>query len=117
MPPSAILPSTGLTPEVTPDAASIASRLAVGLHAEAVYLFGSRARGDATMDSDYDFLVVVPASNDSRYARNVQARSVVGDIRVPKDIVVLTRQEWASDLEVPCSLAATVAREGIRLHG
>jgi hypothetical protein len=36
-----------------------------------VYLFGSRSRGDATRDSDYDFLVIV-ASSDERPLRRAQ---------------------------------------------
>lgn len=104
-------------PSVPPAAQRIAARLAVGLRADAIYLFGSQARGDATADSDFDFLVVVPDSPLTRYARNVEARRIVGDIHVPKDIVVVTRREWEADLEVPCSLASTVRREGIPLHG
>ena len=34
-------------------------RTALGSHLKSVKLFGSRARGDARDDSDYDFLVVV----------------------------------------------------------
>jgi predicted nucleotidyltransferase len=107
-----------LLPEaIIPVARKIASRLADGLGAQGVYLFGSHARGEGTIDSDFDFLVVVPASRDSRYVRSVQARRLVGDICVPKDIVVLTRAEWDEERSVPCSLASTVTREGIRLHG
>ena len=36
-----------------------AVRRAVGPHLKQVILFGSRARGDATADSDYDLLVVM----------------------------------------------------------
>lgn len=34
----------------------------------AIYLFGSRARGDANLDSDYDLLIVVP---DERMSRQI----------------------------------------------
>lgn len=95
----------------------IAERLLRGLSARAVWLFGSRARGDAENDSDFDFLVVVPASSQSRYARAVSARQLVSDIRVPKDIVVLTEREWERELRVPASLSSTVKREGIVLEG
>jgi predicted nucleotidyltransferase len=82
-----------------------------------VYLFGSYARGDAGPDSDLDFLVVVPASDKSRYERAVEARGFLRGIWAPKDIIVLTRAEWESDLKVVCSLASTVRREGVRLDG
>lgn len=99
------------------DAVLIADRLERALRPDAIYLFGSHARGDAGPDSDLDFLVVVPASPDSRYTRGIEARRAVGDIASPKDIVVLTRDEWEAEQRVVCSLASTVAREGIRLRG
>jgi uncharacterized protein len=93
----------------------IAERLKRHLQAESVYLFGSHARGDSGPDSDLDIAVIVPESVESRYRRSVQARSFVGDIHVPKDIVVFTRHEWESERSVVCSLAATIQREGARL--
>lgn len=102
-------------------ALQIAARLGTGLPAEAVYLFGSHARGDSSPDSDYDFLAIVPESAPesarSRYERHVRARALVAAQRVPKDIVVLTREEWTAELAVPCSLASTVQREGVKLYG
>ncbi len=97
------------------EARAIGRRLTDALRADHVYVFGSHARGDAGPDSDLDFLVVVPKSEKSRYQRAVEARGLVRDIRVPKDIIVLTRADWESDLQVVCSLASTVHREGIRL--
>lgn len=99
-----------------PNAAyTISSRLVRDFGAEAVWLFGSQARGEASADSDFDFLVVVPNSTVSRYERAVEARRLVEDVAVPKDIIVLTRSEWELDLGVVCSLNSTVFREGIQL--
>jgi predicted nucleotidyltransferase len=111
--------SSLLSPAKSPPAIAleIAARLGAGLPAEAVYLFGSHARGDSSPDSDYDFLAIVPESARSRYERHVRARSLVAAQRVPKDIVVLTREEWTAELAVPCSLASTVQREGVKLYG
>jgi predicted nucleotidyltransferase len=81
------------------------------------FLFGSHARGEAGPHSDLDFLVVIAGSSCTRYARSVEARRLVGDIPDTKNIVVLTRQEWEADQRVVCSLASTVVREGIKLHG
>jgi len=105
-------------PTAVPEASRlIAQRLEAALKPDAIYLFGSHARGDANADSDFDLLVVVPASNQSRYLRSVAARRLVGDIAAPKDIVVLTRKEWQEEQQVVCSLASAVRREGILLHG
>lgn len=46
---------------------------------EAIYLFGSRARGDATADSDYDLLVVV---SDNAPA---EQRSLSATAEIPRD--------------------------------
>ncbi len=111
-------PSLKESPVALPDdALTIARRLGKALHPDFIYLFGSHARHEAGPDSDMDFLVVVPHSDVPRYNRSVEARKAVGDIVAPKDIVVLTRQEWDADQTVVCSLASTVLREGIRLHG
>ena len=48
-------------------------RLVRALSPERIYLFGSQARGDANYDSDYDLLVVVPASEHPRYVREQAA--------------------------------------------
>lgn len=95
----------------------IAQRLGTALRPDAIYLFGSFARGDANADSDLDLMVIVPESNQTRYARSVEARRFVSDIATPKDIVVLTRKEWQEEQQVVCSLASAVRREGILLHG
>jgi predicted nucleotidyltransferase len=98
-------------------ALTIAQRLSASLEPDRIWLFGSHARGDATPDSDLDFLVVIPQSADSRYHRAVKARAMVTELRVPKDIIVLTREEWTNELRVPSSLASTVLREGVSLYG
>jgi predicted nucleotidyltransferase len=104
--------------EALPEAAwAIARRISQALRPDAIYLFGSHARGEAGPNSDLDFLVVIPESTHTRYTRSVEARRLVGDIHAPKDIVVLTRQEWEAEQRVVCSLSSTVLREGIRLHG
>jgi predicted nucleotidyltransferase len=51
------------------------------LRPDAIFLFGSHARGDAGPDSDLDFLVVVPDSLGSRYMRSVAVRALVADIK------------------------------------
>jgi len=43
--------------------AEIVRRLVEAYQPAKVYLFGSKARGDAGPDSDYDIMVVVPSSD------------------------------------------------------
>ena len=75
-------------------------------------LFGSRARGDARHDSDYDVLLVVDGSRRD-------AREIVLDVEVEMldrhDAVfaslVRSEQEWEESQGFP--LAANIAREGM----
>ena len=96
--------------------ADTVSRLRKGLTPDAIYLFGSHARGDTTPDSDVDFLVVIRNSSLPRHRRSQLARAVAANTSFSKDIVVLTREEWERGLRIPVSLASTVQREGRRLY-
>ena len=100
---------------IDPVTRQMATRLKRGIHAERVWLFGSQARGNAGPDSDIDMLAVIPHSSVSRYQRAIAARRELADFHVPMDIVVLTRDEWETQMRAPSSLASTVAREGIAL--
>jgi excisionase family DNA binding protein len=52
-----------------------------------ILLFGSRARGDARPDSDYDLLVILDVADDRRALR-LQVRSAIDDLPISKDVVV-----------------------------
>lgn len=45
------------------------ARVVQTMRPEAIYLFGSHARGDSNADSDYDLLVIVPDDAPSARAR------------------------------------------------
>ena len=46
--------------------AEITRRIVEGFHPQRIVLFGSRARGDARADSDYDVLIVAPSNESQR---------------------------------------------------
>ncbi len=72
-----------------PNLAPIVSRLAVGLGAEEIILFGSRARGTARPASDIDLLVVAPFLGEPpRHLR--RARHLVAGWFPPVDVVLCT---------------------------
>ncbi len=87
-------------------------RLREAFHPERIYLFGSRARGEADPDSDYDLLVVLRESPLPGYKRAQLAFRTLCGVGAPKDVIVLTRDEFQRKLTVVCSLPATVVREG-----
>jgi predicted nucleotidyltransferase len=96
--------------------ADIVNRLVTAYRPERVYLFGSKARGDAGADSDYDILVVVADSAPPELRRSRLAYEVLWGTGLAADVLILTRSRFESALGVPASLSATVVREGRLLH-
>lgn len=88
------------------------TQLRKGMNPDAIYLFGSHARGDAQPDSDLDLVVLIGTSDQPRYKRAQQARKVATDRSIAKDILVYTHKEWERGLKVAASLPTTVVREG-----
>jgi predicted nucleotidyltransferase len=91
-------------------------RLVAAFNPDHIYLYGSRARGEAGPDSDYDLMLVVSASQVPRYRRDQQAFRALCGLGVPKEVIVLTRAEFEAGRKVTCSLPATVLREGRLLY-
>lgn len=76
-----------------------------------IILFGSYSRGTAHQDSDLDFLVIEPRVT-ARRAEMVRLRDVLRPLRIPVDILVISRktyQEWAT---TPGSVLYEAARGG-----
>jgi HEPN domain-containing protein/predicted nucleotidyltransferase len=93
-------------------------RLVDALHPERVYLFGSRTRGEAHADSDYDFMVVVPdETKATRPDLEQTAYAALGGLNIANDVLVRTRASFEWELPVVASLAATIEREGRLLYG
>ena len=99
-----------------PILAEIVRRLIETLHPERIYLFGSRARGDAGPDSDYDLMVVVPHLTEPAYRLAQRAHSVLWGLGTAADILVWSREAFDNRLHLKASLPATILREGTLLH-
>ena len=104
------------TPPADPKLKEMVRRLGEHLRPERIYLFGSRARGDAGPDSDYDLLVVVANSALPGYKRDQEAFRALRGVGASKDVIVLTLDEFQRKSSVVCSLPATVLREGTLLY-
>ena len=96
--------------------AEMVRRLVTEFQPDRIYLYGSRARGEAGPDSDYDLMLVVSASQAPRYRRDQQAFRALCGLGVPKEVIVLTKAEFEAGRKVVCSLPATVLREGRLLY-
>ena len=82
---------------------------------ERVILFGSHATGRAGPDSDVDLLVVMPVEGSKR-RKQLEIRLALHDIRVPKDIIVSTPDEFEWRKGIVGTIEEPAAREGNVLY-
>lgn len=94
----------------------IVQRLVDGLQPEQIILFGSYAYGEPTQGSDLDLMIIVADSSQPPYRREQKAYACVGALGVPKDLLVLTREEFDSQASVVTSLARRVKEKGRVLY-
>jgi predicted nucleotidyltransferase len=95
---------------------AVVGRLVEGLAPERILLFGSHAWGTPSEDSDVDLLVIVPTSELPAYKRARAGHRALRDVRLPKDIVVLTQAEFDRQSSVAGSLAQRVREHGRVLY-
>ena len=89
--------------------ARMVNRIVERFDPEQMILFGSYARGSANPDSDVDLLVVMKNVKSKR-AKQVEMRCALHDIRIPKDIIVVTE----SELERYRNTVGTIVRPALR---
>jgi len=94
---------------------TIVQRLLAAGQPQKIILFGSKARGEAGRDSDYD-LLVIENSNQPRYRRAIPYRRALKDLGISKDIVVWTPGEIAEWQNVSNAFITTALREGAVLY-
>src|SRR2546421_5649956 len=89
--------------------ARMVNRIVERFDPEQIILFGSYARGSANPDSDVDLLVVMKNVKSKR-AKQVEIGCALHDIRIPKDIIVVTE----SELERHRNIVGTIIRPALR---
>jgi predicted nucleotidyltransferase len=76
-----------------------------------VILFGSQARLEASDQSDVDFLVIEP-DLDNRHSEMVRLRQELRPLRIPVDILVVSRSVFEEWKDLPNTILFDAAREG-----
>jgi uncharacterized protein len=88
------------------------------LHPEQVWLFGSRARGEACADSDWDFMAILA---DDAPEQDLDLASVwqrLRDLRLRRvEVFTMTRSEFDEWKRSLGTLAEIVASTGIVVYG
>ena len=92
-------------------------RMVFVTHPQAIWLFGSRARGDARRDSDFDLLAVFPDDDavDVDTRRDQLAEAVIG-AGVGVDVAACRAADFATFREEAGSLIRTVHEQGREIY-
>lgn len=93
----------------------ITARIAKRFFPEKIILFGSRARGTDTAESDGDLLVVMDFEG-SKLDKMVELRGVLSGIALPMDILVTTPEDFAWRKDVVGTIEWPASREGKILY-
>jgi len=96
--------------------ADIVRRLTEAYDPLAIYLFGSKARGEAGPDSDYDLMVIVPDDSPPERRQSRLAYERLWETGSAADVLVWTRKAFDSRSHLQASLPGTILREGRLLY-
>lgn len=110
----------GASPLATIDDALIdrvRDRIVEACDPDALYLFGSAARGQAQKGSDLDLLVVTPLPDGvTTRDKSRELHALFRGWRLPLDIIVRTPDQFQRGTRLPGFIERTVERDGIILH-
>ncbi|OGY15917.1 MAG: hypothetical protein A2784_00045 [Candidatus Chisholmbacteria bacterium RIFCSPHIGHO2_01_FULL_48_12] len=95
----------------------VVSQLVANYKPEKVILFGSAARGDATEESDLDFLVIKAGVEQLQsHERYYQVSKIISH-RVATDVLVYTPQEIKKRLYLEDPFIRQIWEEGMVVYG
>jgi predicted nucleotidyltransferase len=89
----------------------IVQRIVKAAQPDKVILFGSRARGVARPDSDFD-LLVIKESDEPGYRRDAALYLALAGLNAPVDVITYTPEEVRDWSAVPQAFITTAVREG-----
>jgi len=92
------------------------ARIVEKYHPEQVWLYGSRARGDARLDSDWDLFIVAPDATDERDMNPAVAAELRRGSGVYADSIPCRASEFCEDRTVVNTLCNEVTCDGILIY-
>jgi len=95
------------------DVQVIAGAAGKAANAESVYLFGSQARGDVSLESDVDLALIIPDDVSPRAALRAAIRATAKRA-FPLDLVVIAHSTWHSGRSM---LAREIKKDGVLVYG
>lgn len=94
---------------------ALLARIEAQYHPEQVWLFGSRARGDARPESDWDLFVVVPDDTHDEQLDLLFIWRLKRASGVAADVVACRASEFRESCDTVNTLSYVVATEGVRI--
>ena len=91
-------------------------RIVAQFDPEKIILFGSHARGSVEPDSDVDLLVVMNNAGKTKRNREMEIRLALRGLGVPKDVIVVTPQEFKKYRNLVGTIVRPASREGKILY-
>lgn len=85
--------------------------------ADAIVIFGSYARGEATDESDVDILVLSPLRGLELKRRSTQADLAMWDFDMPTDFLAYNKESFEGMVESGSPFAKDVVRDGVCIYG
>jgi len=100
-----------------PQLQQVLARIVPALRPEAVYLFGSRARGGVHRDSDYDLLAILSDDAAPEQLSLLHAFRLTDDLEVAVDLIPCRRSVFEHKKRVPGTLSRAAWHEGRLIYG
>jgi predicted nucleotidyltransferase len=100
---------------VPEEISALVAAMCKSLHPAEIWLFGSRARGTARPDSDWDLLAVLDNNAAAELSDPVLAWRISRESNVPSTILTARRDDLEKIWGLPNTLGYDLSREGVRL--
>ncbi len=116
---SALRPNIGIFADEDAALEGVVARLVAVLDPQAIWLFGSRARGDHRPDSDFDFLVVAKDGHwfgDAETDGYAEVYEPIRSTRVGCDVVPCDAELFDVGQQLPTSFVTRIVNEGREVY-
>ncbi|NOZ36245.1 MAG: nucleotidyltransferase domain-containing protein [Chlorobi bacterium] len=82
-----------------------------------IIMFGSRAKGNCSKNSDYDFIIITEKKISVKEKRNFQAqiRKKLAEHKIPADIIIQNKSEVKIKENIKGHIIRQAVKEGVEL--